>query len=65
MPPSPQHFNSLAVKYLLHLALWHRRASPEHEGDSSEPGRFARLWLQHGCDVSFGIAVEQLAMSSG
>eukprot|EP00971_Amphidinium_carterae_P197561 3920854-Amphidinium_carterae.1 len=65
MPPNPQHSNYLACEYILRLALRHRHAVPACEGDSSERGKVAKFWLQHGCIVSFGIAVEQLVVSSG
>eukprot|EP00971_Amphidinium_carterae_P259364 5146692-Amphidinium_carterae.1 len=73
MPPNPPHSNCLAFEHLLHLALWHRHAvlvceedssaRGKHEEDSSTRGKRAKFGLQHGCIVSFGIAVEQLAMS--
>eukprot|EP00971_Amphidinium_carterae_P021973 433388-Amphidinium_carterae.1 len=65
MPPSPQHSHCLACEYLLHLALWHRRAVPICEDScESESGKPAKFWFQHCRVVSFGIAVEQLAVSS-
>eukprot|EP00971_Amphidinium_carterae_P144162 2856712-Amphidinium_carterae.1 len=65
MPPNPPLSNRLDCEYLLHLALWHRHEVPVCEGDSNAKCKLAKLWLQHGCVVGFGIAVEQLAVSSG
>eukprot|EP00971_Amphidinium_carterae_P159074 3153869-Amphidinium_carterae.1 len=62
MPPNPPCSNCLACEYLLHLTFWHQHAIHVCEGDSSASGTLATFWLQHGCGVSFGIAVEQLAM---
>eukprot|EP00971_Amphidinium_carterae_P113152 2241360-Amphidinium_carterae.1 len=62
MPPNPQCSNYLACKHLFHFAFWHRRASLGCEGDCK--GKIANLWLQHDGVAGFGMAVEQLAVSS-
>eukprot|EP00971_Amphidinium_carterae_P271448 5386381-Amphidinium_carterae.2 len=64
MSPSPPRSNCLACENLLHLALRHRQRIPVCEGSSAR-GELAKFWLESSCAVRFGIAVEQLAMSSG
>eukprot|EP00971_Amphidinium_carterae_P268103 5319010-Amphidinium_carterae.1 len=69
MRPNPPRSDCLACEYLLRLALWHRHTVPVCEGEPSECGKLAKLWLpklwlQLCRVVGFGIAVEQLAMSS-
>eukprot|EP00971_Amphidinium_carterae_P294530 5847893-Amphidinium_carterae.1 len=67
MPPNPQHAHCLAHQYLLHLAFWLQCATHGLRGgtpDSSVSSSLAKLWIQHGCIASFGIAGEQLTLSS-
>eukprot|EP00971_Amphidinium_carterae_P318878 6338576-Amphidinium_carterae.1 len=64
VPPNPQHPHSLACEYLLLLAFWLWCAAPEWGQQSRGGIQLAQLWLLHGCAASFGIAVEQLPVSS-
>eukprot|EP00971_Amphidinium_carterae_P017432 343779-Amphidinium_carterae.1 len=63
MPPDPQHAHCLVSEYLLHLALWQQRGIPGRD-EYLEGVKHSKLWLQHGCVAGFGIAAEQLALSS-
>eukprot|EP00971_Amphidinium_carterae_P112308 2224506-Amphidinium_carterae.1 len=65
MPPNPPLSNRLACEYLPSLALRRRHTVPVCEGDANARDKLAKFWLQHGGVVSFGIAVEQLAVSNG
>eukprot|EP00971_Amphidinium_carterae_P299439 5949539-Amphidinium_carterae.1 len=67
MPPNPPHSNCLACK--LHSSLlFGTHSVPLWEGNSSAPDKLGKLCccgFNNSCVVSIGIAVEQLAMSSG
>eukprot|EP00971_Amphidinium_carterae_P085983 1701043-Amphidinium_carterae.1 len=64
MPPNPQHFACHACEYLPHLALRLQCGTPGSTDDRRALGKLAKFGVQHGCRVSFGTAVEQLAMTS-
>eukprot|EP00971_Amphidinium_carterae_P006791 134055-Amphidinium_carterae.1 len=68
VPSNPQHSQRLACAYILHLALpgacWRRSSSVAVRESRARRGKHSKLWFQHCCIASVGIAVEQLAMSS-